>query len=68
MSDRYVSIRQCDWASGLMDERCTVIEADDTPQKTGLLDVTGTPLYRVKERQPIGFVGLSVIRPEGDKP
>lgn len=26
------------------------------PVKIGLLDAAGTPIYRVEERQPIGFV------------
>jgi hypothetical protein len=34
----------------------TVIEAeDDRPQPTGLYDASGTPLYRVRERLPMGF-------------
>lgn len=33
----------------------TVIEEDDRPQDTGLLDADGNRLYRVKERRPIGF-------------
>ncbi len=28
---------------------------DDRPEKTGLLDASGTPLYRVRERMKIGF-------------
>ena len=32
----------------------TVYIADE-PVDTGLLDVTGTPLYRVEERIPAGF-------------
>ncbi len=34
-----------------------VIVADDAPVKTGLLDAQGRPLYRVRERIRIGFVG-----------
>lgn len=30
---------------------------DDTPERTGLLDATGTPLYRVVTRIPFGFRG-----------
>lgn len=33
----------------------TVYETDEMPRKTGLLDQYGRPLYRVPERQPIGF-------------
>lgn len=28
---------------------------DNTPVNTGLLDVRGTPLYRIPEHRPIGF-------------
>lgn len=34
----------------------TVFEPDATPQKTGLLDKDGTPIYRVDELDPIGFL------------
>jgi len=34
----------------------TVILEDDGPVKTGLLDANGTPLYRMPNRIPIGFV------------
>ncbi len=33
----------------------TVYVHDDEPQKTGLLDQYGRPLYRMPERNPIGF-------------
>lgn len=33
----------------------TVHESDDGPQDTGLLDAHGTPLFRMSDRQPIGF-------------
>lgn len=34
----------------------TVYETDDVLIKTGLLDVTGSPLYRVKEKEKLGYV------------
>lgn len=34
----------------------TVIMDDDEPERTGLLDQHGTPIYRVRERIPFGFV------------
>jgi hypothetical protein len=33
----------------------TVFETDAAPQPTGLLDASGTPLYRTIDREPIGF-------------
>jgi hypothetical protein len=33
----------------------TVVEAADQPHDTGLLDAAGVPLYRVADREPIGF-------------
>jgi hypothetical protein len=33
----------------------TVIEADKSPQKTGLVDQHGTPIYRVRDYVPFGF-------------
>lgn len=36
---------------------CTVYEADPAPQPIGLLDADGTPIYRMQERVPMGFVG-----------
>lgn len=34
----------------------TVFEpSDDMPVRTGLLDLNGTPLYRLPDRRPIGF-------------
>lgn len=38
----------------------TVHEEDRKPIDTGLLDANGTKLYRVEDREPIGF-----IRPRG---
>jgi hypothetical protein len=36
-------------------DRVTVLEASDDPQPTGLLDASGNQLYRIVEKQPIGF-------------
>lgn len=33
----------------------TVVMDDDQPQSTGLLNADGVPLYRVSDRQPVGF-------------
>lgn len=33
----------------------TVYEAAPEPQDTGVLDANGTRLYRVEDREPIGF-------------
>ena len=35
-------------------DNMTVYESDDE-ECTGILDASGTPLYRVSERQPMGF-------------
>lgn len=33
----------------------TVYEVDDEPVDTGLVDASGLPIYRVTDREPIGF-------------
>lgn len=33
---------------------------EDEPQKTGLLDQNGTPLYRVRQAEPVGFLARRV--------
>lgn len=33
----------------------TVYEADSSPERTGLLDAAGNPLFRVQDRVPLGF-------------
>mgnify|MGYP000930187892 FL=1 len=60
MALRYVTLRSPPraWDSdGPMAERptMTVHEAVPAPQPTGLLDAHGAPLYRIEERNPIGF-------------
>lgn len=58
---RYVTIRPAFGASACEGDECpmllaqTVYEADREPVKTGLLDETGTPLFRVEDRAPFGF-------------
>lgn len=32
-----------------------VIESDKTPQRTGLLDQHGDPIYRLQDTVPLGF-------------
>jgi hypothetical protein len=36
-------------------DRVTVHETSDEPQPTGLLDANGNQLYRIIEKEPIGF-------------
>lgn len=36
---------------------CEVFEADRTPHGTGLLDASGTPLYRIVDTVRLGFQG-----------
>jgi hypothetical protein len=36
-------------------DRVQVLEAGDDPRPTGLLDAQGNQLFRVIEKQPIGF-------------
>lgn len=54
---RYVTRTWRDETSEGWQERpsITVSEAYDDPIDTGLLNENGTRLYRVPERQPIGF-------------
>lgn len=35
--------------------RDVIVVSDDSPQDTGLLDAAGNKLYRLYERDPIGF-------------
>jgi len=39
-------------------DRVVVLEGGADPQPTGLLDAQGNPLYRLIEKQPIGFLPL----------
>jgi len=36
-------------------DRVTVFESSDDPRPTGLLDEQGNELFRIVEKQPIGF-------------
>lgn len=53
----YVPFAYEDWDSGGERQTISIYEDDTTPEKTGLLDVNGTPLYRVRDRVPFGFRG-----------
>ncbi len=45
-----------DWGLARLDlPTVTVYVEDDGPERTGLLDAQGRPLYRVRERVPMGF-------------
>lgn len=56
---KYKPIRGYDWHNETdmpnHSKTMTVMCDDDQPVNTGLLDANGTPLYRVRERTPIGF-------------
>lgn len=41
----------------------TVYEDDDKPVDTGLINADGTKIYRVRDRQPIGFTAAWKDRP-----
>jgi hypothetical protein len=64
MTTRYVALRRAPGPRAWINDynetlpaqpTVTVIEGDPAPAETGLLDAHGTPLYRVAEREPIGF-------------
>jgi hypothetical protein len=57
---RYVAIKPKAY-SDFMDQppiasATTVYETDDKPEETGLFDMHGTPLYRIKDKLKMGFV------------
>lgn len=59
MMRRYTTKPRAIWVEDLGEEcpdlpQITVYE-DDCPQSTGLLDAQGNELYRVDEKEPIGF-------------
>ncbi len=62
MTDRYVAIGRRPRAEWDDDPRLEdvssrqVIVEDDAPVATGLVDASGLPLYRVRQRIAIGFV------------
>lgn len=58
---RYVAIRpRSQWdiwdRPAPVQTTMTVYETDNEPEKTGLLDANGTPLYRVQDRQKVGYL------------
>lgn len=59
---KYVAIRNRPKASDDWSDQppvvqaTTVYEPDDRPEETGLLDATGTPLYRVRDKIKMGFL------------
>lgn len=59
MTDRYVALPSPPKASWEEHERhlpsLTVYETEERPIDTGLLDATGTKLYRVRDRIKMGF-------------
>ncbi|TGT72927.1 hypothetical protein EN802_13695 [bacterium M00.F.Ca.ET.159.01.1.1] len=61
MNERYVTAPPAadywNWAKGTDNLARVVHEPEPIPPvKTGLLDASGTPIYRIDQRQPIGFV------------
>ena len=60
MPDRYITKPRQWWSHELEEEMAapttiTIVEETDDPIETGLLDRHGNPLYRVRERRPMGF-------------
>ena len=53
--NRYIALASMDEYAQPVAEM--VYEKDDRPEKTGLLDQHGTPLFRVRDRIPFGFQG-----------
>lgn len=55
MADRYVT--KAFWADEWFSEQTTitVYEQEAQPEKTGLLNAQGEPLYRVPEKVRMGF-------------
>ena len=59
---KYVAIHRPARASGDWEDQppiaaaTTVYEREDEPEQTGLVDMHGTPLYRVKDKTKMGFV------------
>lgn len=59
---RYVAIPNRPKASDDWENRSpivnatTIYESEDEPERTGLLNADGTPLYRVKDKIKIGYL------------
>lgn len=56
MTNRYATVRDDNDDDDPSITAHELIEFDDIPQHTGLLDAQGRRLYRVRERIPFGFV------------
>lgn len=54
---RAVFTQYVEWAERHAMTADTVIEADKTPEPTGLLDAHGDRIFRVHETVPFGFRG-----------
>lgn len=59
MKYRYIALpipSKSNWADDApLIRDLTVYDTEDTPEATGLLDASGTKLYRVRERIKMGF-------------
>lgn len=57
---RYISVPNAQWElwdrPATVQSTMTVYEQEDKPTDTGLVDATGTRLYRISERIKIGYV------------
>jgi hypothetical protein len=55
---KYVTRPKADWSEFPVEAVTTreVIVGDEEPVKMGLVDAQGVPIYRVRERLPVGFV------------
>jgi hypothetical protein len=58
---RYIAMRTAPKSGDWEDQppiaaATTIYEPDDAPINTGLLDVNGTPLYRLNDKMKMGFV------------
>ena len=52
---RYTTRPRAAWDDEVSETARQLIEQEDAPEKTGLLDQHGRPLYRVRESVPFGF-------------
>lgn len=52
---RYIPI-QSRWSEELDCNPAPIYEKDNSSIKTGLLNSAGIPLYRVRDRHPLGFI------------
>lgn len=58
MTRTYVTHPVVNWDDWWADEprTMTVVEEDNPPRRTGLLNARGQDLFAVEEREPVGFV------------